>query len=207
MLESVKNLHAPSNHVILHVCITNIEGLSISSDIWVSKFGVFMGFEVMEMQGALKVLDEMPYYLPIIKDVLEIANVLYSKWKRQVELMYIITYDILFGQDSSLTGDPEKYLILRKSQLQSALAKILLKKGAKRIEDLMSQYKIPDVKKPRYVRVNTLKLDVETAVSELSKDNMVEKDDMIPDLLVLPPAIDLHNHPLVTNGSVFMQDC
>lgn len=60
MLESVKNLHAPSNHVILHVCITNIEGLSISSDIWVSKFGVFMGFEVMEMQGALKVLDEMP---------------------------------------------------------------------------------------------------------------------------------------------------
>ncbi|KAL7599869.1 hypothetical protein Lser_V15G23465 [Lactuca serriola] len=145
-------------------------------------------------------------YLPIIKDVLEIANVLNSKWKRQVELMYIITYDILFGQDSSLTGDPEKYLILRKSQLQSALAKILLKKGAKRIEDLMSQYKIPaDVKKPRYVRVNTLKLDVETAVSELSKDNMVEKDDMIPDLLVLPPATDLHNHPLVTNGSVFMQ--
>ncbi|CAI9284738.1 unnamed protein product [Lactuca saligna] len=207
MLESVKNLHAPSNHVILHVCITNIEGLSISSDIWVSKFGVFMGFEVMEMQGALKVLAEMPdcVNLPIIKDVLEIANVLNNKWKRQVELMYIITYDILFGQDSSLTGDPEKYLILRKSQLQSALAKILLKKGAKRIEDLMSQYKIPDVKKPRYVRVNTLKLDVETAVSELSKDNMVEKDDMIPDLLLLPPATDLHNHPLVTNGSVFMQ--
>lgn len=28
---------------------------------------------------------------------------------------------------------------------------------------------------------------------------------MIPDLLVLPPATDLHNHPLVTNGSVFMQ--
>nr|KAJ0228066.1 hypothetical protein LSAT_V11C100039500 [Lactuca sativa] len=198
MLESVKNLHAPSNHVILHVCITNIKGLSISSDIWVSKFGVFMGFEVMEMQGALKVLDKMQDYvnLPIIKDVLEIANVLNSKWKRQVELMYIITYDILFGQDSSLTGDPEKYLILRKSQLQSALAKILLKKGAKRIEDLMSQYKIPDVKKPCYVRVNTLKLDVETAVPKLSKDNMVEKDDMIPDLLVLPPATDLHNHPL-----------
>nr|KAJ0201844.1 hypothetical protein LSAT_V11C600307670 [Lactuca sativa] len=176
MLESVKNLHAPSNHVILHVCITNIEGLSISSDIWVSKFGVFMGFEVMEMQGALKVLDEMPdcVNLPIIKDVLEIANVLNSKWKRQVELMYIITYDILFGH--------------------SALAKILLKKGAKRIEDLMSQYKIPDVKKPRYVRVNSLKLDVETVVSELSKDNMVEKDDMIPDLLVLPPATDLHNN-------------
>lgn len=144
-------------------------------------------------------------YLPIIKDVLEIANVLNSKWKRQGELMYIITYDILFGQDASLTGDPEKYLILRKASLQSALAKILVKKGAKRIEDLMAQYKIPDVKKPRYVRVNTLKLDVETAVSELGKQNTVQKDDMIPDLLVLPPGTDLHNHPLVTDGKVFMQ--
>ena len=28
---------------------------------------------------------------------------------------------------------------------------------------------------------------------------------MVPDLLILPPSTDLHNHPLVTNGSVFMQ--
>ncbi|KAF5787744.1 putative 16S rRNA (cytosine(967)-C(5))-methyltransferase [Helianthus annuus] len=144
-------------------------------------------------------------YLPIIKDVMEIANVLNSKWKRQAELMYIITYDILFGQDASLTGDPEKYLILRKGPLQSALAKILVKKGAKRIEDLMAQYQIYDVKKPRYVRVNTLKMDVETAMFELGKENVVQKDDMIPDLLVLPPSTDLHSHPLVTDGSVFMQ--
>ncbi|KAK1417019.1 hypothetical protein QVD17_26141 [Tagetes erecta] len=144
-------------------------------------------------------------YLPVIKDVMEVANVLNSKWKRQEELVYIITYDILFGQDASLTGDAEKYLILRKAPLQSALAKILVKKGAKRIEDLMAQYQIYDVKKPRYVRVNTLKLDVETAMFELGKENVVQKDEMIPDLLVLPPGTDLHNHPLVTNGSVFMQ--
>ncbi|KAI3803226.1 hypothetical protein L1987_31375 [Smallanthus sonchifolius] len=144
-------------------------------------------------------------YLPVIKDVMEIANVLNSKWKRQEELMYIITYDILFGQDASLTGDAEKYLTLRKGPLQSALAKILVRNGAKRIEDLLAQYQIYDVKKPRYVRVNTLKLDVETAMFELGKENVVQKDDMIPELLVLPPGTDLHNHPLVTNGSVFMQ--
>ncbi|KAL8235180.1 hypothetical protein R6Q59_021280 [Mikania micrantha] len=144
-------------------------------------------------------------YLPVIKDVMEIANVLSTKWKRQLELMYIITYDILFGQDASLTGDAEKYLILRKGPLTSALAKILVKKGVKRIQDLMAQYQIYDVKKPRYVRVNTLKMDVETAMFELGKENVVQKDDMIPDLLVLPPGTDLHNHPLVTDGSVFMQ--
>ncbi|KAK9078482.1 hypothetical protein SSX86_002539 [Deinandra increscens subsp. villosa] len=144
-------------------------------------------------------------YLPIIKDVMEIANALNSKWKKQEELMYIITYDILFGQDSSLTGDAEKYLILRKGPIQSALAKILVKRGAKRVEDLMAQYQIYDVKKPRYVRVNTLKLDVESAMVELGKENVVQKDDMLPDLLVLPPGTDLHNHPLVTDGSVFLQ--
>nr|XP_043625074.1 25S rRNA (cytosine-C(5))-methyltransferase NSUN5 isoform X2 [Erigeron canadensis] len=145
-------------------------------------------------------------YLPIIKDVMEIANVLNSKWKRQEELMYIIVYDILFGQEASLTGDAEKYLLLRKGPLQSALAKVLARKGAKRLEDLMAEYHInDDARKPRYVRVNTLKLDVETAVFELAKEHVVQKDDMIPDLLVLPRGTDLHKHPLVTNGSVFMQ--
>ncbi|XP_076958630.1 25S rRNA (cytosine-C(5))-methyltransferase NSUN5-like [Bidens hawaiensis] len=69
----------------------------------------------------------------------------------------------------------------------------------------MAQYQIYDVKKPRYVRVNTLKPDVEIAMFELGKENEVLKDDLIPDLLVLPPGTDLRNHPLVTDGSVFMQ--
>lgn len=35
--------------------------------------------------------------------------------------------------------------------------------------------------------------------------NQVKKDDVIPDLLILQPRTDLHNHPLVMNGSVFLQ--
>lgn len=27
----------------------------------------------------------------------------------------------------------------------------------------------------------------------------------MPDLLVLPPGTDLHNHPLVVSGSIFLQ--
>lgn len=30
---------------------------------------------------------------------------------------------------------------------------------------------------------------------------------MVPDLLILPPGVDLHDHPLVTSGSVFLQVC
>ncbi|TXG61833.1 hypothetical protein EZV62_013196 [Acer yangbiense] len=81
----------------------------------------------------------------------------------------------------SLAGDEEKFLTLRKEAIQSALARFLVRRKAKRIEDLVALYQTPDVSKPRYVRVNTLKMDV-------------QKDDMVPDLLILPPGCDLHAH-------------
>ncbi|EOY29989.1 S-adenosyl-L-methionine-dependent methyltransferases superfamily protein [Theobroma cacao] len=144
-------------------------------------------------------------HLPIIKDVLEAANVLNSRWKRQEELVYIITYDILFGQEISFVGDAEKFLVQRKVSLQSVLAQLLVRKKVKRIEDLIYLYQTPDVSKPRYVRVNTLKMGVDSALIELGKQYMVQKDDLVPDLLKLPPKCDLHDHPLVMNGSVLMQ--
>ncbi|XP_057985813.1 25S rRNA (cytosine-C(5))-methyltransferase NSUN5 isoform X2 [Hevea brasiliensis] len=145
-------------------------------------------------------------HLPIIKNVLESAAILNSKWKRQEELIYIIVYDILFGQEISLVGgDAEKFLIGRKNALQSALAKLLVGKKVRSIEDLIDFYQPPDVSKPCCVRVNTLKADVDCALLELGKQFTVRKDDIVPDLLILPPHTDLHNHPLVLNGSVFLQ--
>lgn len=145
-------------------------------------------------------------HLHIIKDVLKTATVPNGKLKRQEELMYVITYDILFGQANYLVGDAEKLLMLRKDALQTALARILVRNKMKCVEDLVALYQMSgDVRKPRYVRVNTLKLDVESALHELGKNKEVTKDDMVRDLLVLPPGTDLHDHPLVMNGSVFMQ--
>ncbi|KAG8375708.1 hypothetical protein BUALT_Bualt10G0128600 [Buddleja alternifolia] len=144
-------------------------------------------------------------YLEVIKDVMEAANILSAKWKKQKELMYIITYDLLFGQEGSLTGDAEKYLTLKKDALQSALSRILRHKGVKNVEDLVTLDKISELQKPRYVRVNTLKIDTEFAIRELGQQYAVEKDDMVPDLLILPPGADLHKHPLVMNGSVLLQ--
>ncbi|KAJ6924314.1 hypothetical protein NC652_017562 [Populus alba x Populus x berolinensis] len=145
-------------------------------------------------------------HLRIIKDVLEIANILNSKWKRQEELIYIIAYDILFGKEISLVGgDAEKFLACRKDAMQSALAKLVVRKKGKNIDDFIALYQPPDITKPCYVRVNTLKLDVDSALHELGKQFKVQKDDMIPHLLVLPPHTDLHNHSLVLNGSIFVQ--
>ncbi|XVF35293.1 hypothetical protein REPUB_Repub18cG0133300 [Reevesia pubescens] len=127
-------------------------------------------------------------HLPIIKDVLEIANILNSRWKGQEELVYIITYDILFGQEISFIGDAEKFLVQRKISLQSALPRILVRKKVKCIV-LGFVEPSSDVSKPRYVRVNALKLDVDSALVELGKQYMVQKDDLVPDLLKLPAKI------------------
>ncbi|XP_028056733.1 probable 28S rRNA (cytosine-C(5))-methyltransferase isoform X1 [Camellia sinensis] len=167
---------------------------------------------IRNKKGTFALVCQTLKHLPIIKDILDSASILNGKWKRQGELMYIITYDILFGQAASLVGDAEKFLLLRKDALQSGLAQHLVRKGVKNIKDLMALQQISDISKPRYVRVNTLKFDLESALHELGKQNtlisakyVVHKDDMVPDLLLLPHAVDLHNHPLVRNGSVFMQ--
>ncbi|XP_047342505.1 25S rRNA (cytosine-C(5))-methyltransferase NSUN5 [Impatiens glandulifera] len=160
---------------------------------------------VRNKRGTLALVCQTLKHFSFIKEVLETPNILNSKWKRQWELMCIITYDILFGQAESFMGDAEKFLILRKDALQLALAQLLKRKGVKNVKQLMEISETSDIQKPRYVRVNTLKSDVKTVIHELGKLHTVHKDDMIEDLLVLPPGADLHDHPLVTNGSIFLQ--
>ncbi|CAH8382063.1 unnamed protein product [Eruca vesicaria subsp. sativa] len=160
---------------------------------------------VRNKRGTFALVCETLKYLNVIKDVLEIANVLNSKWKRQEPLVYIICYDILFGKETPSIGDAEKFLVRRKDALLSGLATLLVRKKVKSVEELLDLSQLNGHIKPRYVRVNTLKLDVDSAVQELEKLYKVEKDETVPDLLVMPPGSDLHAHPLVMNGRLFLQ--
>ncbi|KAK9099445.1 hypothetical protein Syun_026490 [Stephania yunnanensis] len=130
-------------------------------------------------------------YLPILKDVLEAAKVLNGKWKA-----------------ITLAGDAERFLLLRKDDLQAALAQLCARKKVKCFADLLLQDDksfVADASKPRYARVNTLKLDTDSALHVLGKQYEVRKDDVVPNLLVLPPGTDLHAHPLVNDGGIFLQ--
>ncbi|KAI3409677.1 SAM_MT_RSMB_NOP domain-containing protein [Psidium guajava] len=144
-------------------------------------------------------------HLHIIKKILEDADIVNSKWKRKEDLLFIVTYDVLFGQAKQSVGDAEKFLIHHKNKLQSALEQLLLRKKANGIDELTAIFRKGDDPKPRYVRVNTLKLDIGSAMLELGRLTKVQKDSLLPDLLILPAGTDLHDHPLVLNGSVFMQ--
>ncbi|CAN6850123.1 unnamed protein product [Brassica oleracea] len=160
---------------------------------------------VRNKRGTFALVCETLKYLDVIKDVLEIANVLNSKWKRQEPLVYIICYDILFGKETPSIGDAEKFLVRRKDALLSGLATLLVRKRVKSVEELLDHSQLNGHIKQRYVRVNTLKMDVDSAVKELEKLYKVQKDETVPDLLVMPPGSDLHAHPLVMNGRIFLQ--
>ncbi|TQD75086.1 hypothetical protein C1H46_039360 [Malus baccata] len=80
---------------------------------------------------------------------------------------------------SSAAGDAEKYLMRRQEALQSALAGLLFNTSL-----CSSKY---------------------SALLELEKQMKVQKDDLVPDLLVLPPGSDLRDHPLIMDGSIVMQ--
>ncbi|KAF8099350.1 hypothetical protein N665_0245s0028 [Sinapis alba] len=161
---------------------------------------------VRNKRGTFALVCETLKHLPVIKEVLEIANVLNSKWKRQEPLVYIICYDILFGKEPPLIGDAEKFLMRRKDALVSSLATLLVRKKVETVDELLGLSQLNGPLKPsRYVRVNTLKMDVDAAVQELGKFYKVQKDETVPDLLVMPPGSDLHAHHLVKNGRIFLQ--
>ncbi|KAK4274550.1 hypothetical protein QN277_017753 [Acacia crassicarpa] len=160
---------------------------------------------VRNKKGTFALVCQTLKHLHAIKDILDASSILNSKWKRQEELIYVVVYDILFGQAVSLVGDVEKFLSCHKDILQSTLKQLLLQRKVTSVRQLVALYEVPDISVPRYVRVNTLKLDVDSALLALSKKYTVKKDELLPDLLVLPSGTDLHDHPLVKNGRIFLQ--
>ncbi|KAI4329761.1 hypothetical protein MLD38_028109 [Melastoma candidum] len=83
-------------------------------------------------------------YLPVIKAVLEDSQVLISKWKRKEELVYIVTYNVLFGQARCPADDVEKFVLRNKKALQAALHSLLRKKKVKSVDDLTLVHRISE---------------------------------------------------------------
>ncbi|KAL2611496.1 hypothetical protein R1flu_023188 [Riccia fluitans] len=144
-------------------------------------------------------------YLPVIKDVVSATDLLAKKNKVPVELVYVLTCEMLFGQELLSSGYAEDIVLLRKSALQSALVRLLVKKNVTSVDDLVAAQGI-EISMPRYVRVNTLKISRSEALKSLKQlTDSVREDDLIPDLLILPAGTDLHKHALVLDGSLVLQ--
>ncbi|XP_024540195.1 probable 28S rRNA (cytosine-C(5))-methyltransferase [Selaginella moellendorffii] len=146
-------------------------------------------------------------YLPVIKDIVHSVGLLQGrKNKGQDELFYVLTHDLLFEQEILPSGKEEIFVLSRKAALRAAFVRLMMKKNVTEIDGLLPtesrQLQSCDI--PRYVRVNTLQITVDEALEKLEELG-AKVDELLPDLLVLPPGTDLHDHSLVLQGSIFLQ--
>jgi putative methyltransferase len=86
--------------------------------------------------------------------------------------------------------------------------------GASSVQELLPAHvtasEAAAARQPRCVRVNTLRTTVADALSHLRGSEPgggaeVRLDEVLPDVLLLPPGTDMHSHPLVTAGALILQ--
>lgn len=144
-------------------------------------------------------------HLPVIKEVLENTDLLKPKDKVYRELLYIMVFELLFGKELVSCGGIEEYVLSHKSSLRASLARMFVKRNVTCVEDLLSAESSPGSEAVRYVRVNTLKMEVSEALEILKNSSEVKEDSMIPGLLTMAAGIDLHRHPLLAKGVLILQ--
>lgn len=152
-------------------------------------------------------------HLPVIQQVLSKTTLLNVEQLRPA-VAFVITYELLFGQGCRIKGKAEKAIFGLKAELQEYLQAILTEAGVEHVDELLSANIAKDW--PRTARVNLLKISVAEALAWLRSPplshqklatlgNKATVDELLPDVLLFPAGTDLHDHPLVTSGSLILQ--
>ena len=116
---------------------------------------------------------------------------------RNEGLLYVLLYELLLGPNQKIRGGGavKRQIVNKEKQLREVLETIHKDSATVRASF------------PRYVRVNTLKCTLLEAVDALKlQDLQIYVDAHVPNLLVLQPAAQLHNHEFVKQGKMKLQD-
>jgi 25S rRNA (cytosine2278-C5)-methyltransferase len=153
-------------------------------------------------------------YMPVLESLLVgdgLQGSLFSNGAvRDSSQAFIMLYDLLIGKGSIQGGGAlKRHITEHLPQLQAALTQLKSSKGLP--ADAPLELLLPANARrhifPRYARVNLMKSSVEAAVTQLQAEGLtVVIDDIVPELLVLPPSTDLHAHELVVSGKLILQD-
>lgn len=152
-------------------------------------------------------------YLPVIQQLLSKTSLLDIQQLRPA-VAYVLVYELLFGQGCRIKGKAEKAVFNLKAELQQHLQALLKEAAVEHVDELVSVNIAKDWK--RTARVNLLKMTVTEALAWLQSPPAVHQkwarlgqqaqvDQMLSDVLFFPAGSDLHDHPLVTNGSLVLQ--
>eukprot|EP00752_Nemacystus_decipiens_P002477 g2330.t1 len=125
---------------------------------------------------------------------------------------YIMLYEMLLGKGSIQGGGKlKRHLMQYKARLEECLVSAKLAEGLQ--PDASNESLLPKSARrhifPRYARVNLMACagGAKAVAARLQKEGFAAKvDSVVPSLLVLPPGTDLHDHAMVKDGTLVLQD-
>ncbi|KAF6230711.1 hypothetical protein HO173_011063 [Letharia columbiana] len=195
---------------------------------------------------------EASKWSPVLSEVIEKSRLLQFERKLTPNLALLLVHDLLLAKRgiSAPSSHPLRLAVERhKARLHAELTKARLRKGLSSIEVLRERIEAKDGGEkrayngsavatgleseagfgewphPRWVRVNTIKSDLDEqlkttfagyktvqSLEELlryhpsSAEKLIHVDKHVPNLLALPPATDLSKTPAYLNGHIILQD-
>ncbi|CAH0479481.1 unnamed protein product [Peronospora belbahrii] len=123
-------------------------------------------------------------------------------------LVFVALYDLLFGRQKIQGGGYVKKTFMQyQTAFRAALARLKIKRKVASNEALLplENRKKQHLAMPRYVRFNTLLASMEE-IEAFMREYDAKQDQDVRDLLVLPSGTELHEHGMVTNGKLVLQD-
>lgn len=142
-------------------------------------------------------------------------------------MVKVLLYELLIGKGKIQGGGAvSRFVKENAAAVREALEKQMAKEGAKAPSDLLPVAH-REVIMPRYARVNTLKISVADAVSQLkhggyqlsdyatvsaarcerrSDASIFALDNTLEDVILFPHGTDLHQHPMVVSSELRLQD-
>eukprot|EP00903_Cladosiphon_okamuranus_P019714 g18116.t1 len=135
-----------------------------------------------------------------------------DEYMREKAQGYIMLYEMLLGKGSIQGGGKlKRHLMQYKVRLEECLVEAKLAEGLQ--ADASNESLLPKSARrhifPRYARVNLVACPggAKAVAARLQQEGFTAKiDGVVPSLLVLPPGTDLHNHAMVKDGRLVLQD-
>ena len=131
-------------------------------------------------------------HLPILSAVLERTGLLAANPRLVEAAALVLCYEVLYGEGIRPRGGAERAVIRRRADLEEAAAAVLGEAGAATADAFLSGGAGGGAAaRPRYVRVNTLKCSVESAVRQLADElGAGEREPPRPSTPRAPPSAD-----------------
>jgi 25S rRNA (cytosine2278-C5)-methyltransferase len=216
----INETHRQAAHAVgrlLNADATGRDGVSLKS--------LTLAPHINNKKAVYAVTIETLKHVPVLEQLVERANVLAAAAGLTSPVAYVLIRELLWGSEElQPLGPAEKAILSLETPLKEALESILTEANTIDVHELLPAVKLAAAaaERPRTARVNQLKISIEDALEILRNPPSsyqhssnskkwakitaaVSVDKHLPELLVFPAGADLHDHPLVLEGSLILQ--